>query len=1788
MEAVVQLARPSARFMDLCSGLGIDSVVFVDIDALLLELLLERRIKWQATPAGGSPLQVFAALETFLADLMTCQEITLDRLHFLSFKVQALAWIQPSTQLLRLMVVEFFKSQGAVVHELHKWNSERFSRVLHNFNVAFLLTSDVGGSAVAKAAPRELQVLSNILAAQATYGSSSGQWNSAFLSQLGIVDGRAFGFRTLGRRPNKEIMAVAISVAEACSSSCTTITEEQTHWLPCSLTISLQTLGTNARAALGISACCRLLQTQTITLSFAKAWCLHESLLAELPLNFRALATNSASCIDELCLTQLSSLYTELARQIAGLTASHKQVVKQDWQQLCDLYDPCLLLLSAQLCKQSDLEGACLQKVLRGLPQAVPKTAFQLWQAIQRHAELAEADSRGAADIALQLHACLNPGLEHKGRSDEAHIAACSIIPDGQQKVAAPCQSAAEAQNVLIDSLREAAPAAAAAGMAALEVLKSSKQQQDMQATQQSFLEDYHWHSGKPLEPAIWTATEQTAIILSKYQSPSELLGCWMLRRKYKARIVEALRQCQDRLLVPNKAVADKHLADKCQEAIQYLREYTSREEALLSRALHLYASSLSNTSFINRTSSAAVQPAAKQKQTAKAHKKAAPLKGGADRIKEENRLRQVAKQQGKLQEQWLHLKQTFNKQNDWLAAGENAILKLLKEAASSGANHLFLEVSIFRAEAHLEAWRKSQAAISKQTYDHVKTSLAEQAIHHAATVWQIISGLWHGDSSGETGCLTGSGAEMQKQAAGCLASLGFQDAAKLLCSTTVRNPARPSSSRAASCACSQSIFRFQLEHCGHLLPRDPGTQDHRTASFNPDPWQQKVLDIIDQGASALICAPTSSGKTFISNYVICKVLAESNKGLCIFVAPTKALVNQVQAQVYADFKIVAGVFTRDFRSHVMDSRVLVTVPTCLEILLLSASQRNREWAANIQYVIFDEIHCLREGGLVDGGSQDSSGAVWEHLLTMIRCPFLALSATIGNPEQVHGWLKSLKDLQQSQDAARGDLLHDASASGQAQRKAAGSKAKGPTAYDVSFVSNRVRHADLRLYIYQPREEPHFSGITSLQAENRSSAAEWRADTRLLPIHPLAPIQLSHLQAAATFPFDLPFEPRDSLCLYTHLHTALEQAMSDVLVEPAWTSSAIEALNCLSPEAYFANASHQTITRSASRQYEAELKELLRLWASNGGAAIIEKVLKQLRPSEHKDSMHGHDPLMDGCHALMNLLVGLSKKDMLPAIIFNFNRAECECIGESLVDLLEELEGDEEGPLEQFSFLRTSECHLLEEAEAQIDKLTEYGDLDEDDYLIRGLRRGIGIHHSGLATKYRKVVEVLFRAKFLRLVVATGTLAYGINMPCRSVIFAGDNVFFDPLQYRQMMGRAGRRGFDTLGHVIFFGVPAVKRYSLMLSPVPRLSGNFPLTISLFMRAMVHQAQVPGDLVARDSLLRMFQRPMFAYGNPSAVAKMMHLCFYAQMYCQQLGLLTSDNKPIGLTGLVTHLFWTEPENLAFCSLLQNRVFHDICTSSNSWETIAQSLLVVLSHLFEREPLHWTLRKSRNRLNSPSKVVLERMDPKAEAALAKHNDSALQSISAYAMKALAGQAGDDIYALPFSGLTFAPGNQAEWSAAMHATHQGGSVLSFLSSHQVPSTICSPFAALSGMGDDFASPGELVRCVKPGLLLNANTIPPVRQVTRHGLPVALNRFVLDYWQHGQKQALVQANHMREGDAYSRLLGFKNVLRALAVAMEKLGSDTDPVTQSFSRLAEEFCTKFADFNRRQHFKKQ
>ena len=108
----------------------------------------------------------------------------------------------------------------------------------------------------------------------------------------------------------------------------------------------------------------------------------------------------------------------------------------------------------------------------------------------------------------------------------------------------------------------------------------------------------------------------------------------------------------------------------------------------------------------------------------------------------------------------------------------------------------------------------------------------------------------------------------------------------------------------------------------------------------------------------------------------------------------------------------------------------------------------------------------------------------------------------------------------------------------------------------------------------------------------------------------------------------------------------------------------------------------------------------------------------------------------------------------------------------------------------------------LEDAFPKMRKADILRRLEKKDMHFLALRRGIGLHYPELPKAMRQAVERLFREGKLAVVISTDTLALGISMPCRSVVFLGDNPALDSLNYHQMSGRAGRRGHDIRGHVI--------------------------------------------------------------------------------------------------------------------------------------------------------------------------------------------------------------------------------------------------------------------------------------------------------------------------------------------------------------------------------------------------
>ncbi len=91
----------------------------------------------------------------------------------------------------------------------------------------------------------------------------------------------------------------------------------------------------------------------------------------------------------------------------------------------------------------------------------------------------------------------------------------------------------------------------------------------------------------------------------------------------------------------------------------------------------------------------------------------------------------------------------------------------------------------------------------------------------------------------------------------------------------------------------------------------------------------------------------------------------------------------------------------------------------------------------------------------------------------------------------------------------------------------------------------------------------------------------------------------------------------------------------------------------------------------------------------------------------------------------------------------------------------------------------------------------------------RWLRHGIGVHHAGLLPKYRILVERLAQKGLLKLICGTDTLGVGINVPIRTVVFTqlwkydGQKAaILNVRDFRQVAGRAGRRGYDDKGFVV--------------------------------------------------------------------------------------------------------------------------------------------------------------------------------------------------------------------------------------------------------------------------------------------------------------------------------------------------------------------------------------------------
>jgi len=289
------------------------------------------------------------------------------------------------------------------------------------------------------------------------------------------------------------------------------------------------------------------------------------------------------------------------------------------------------------------------------------------------------------------------------------------------------------------------------------------------------------------------------------------------------------------------------------------------------------------------------------------------------------------------------------------------------------------------------------------------------------------------------------------------------------------------------------------------------------------------------------------------------------------------------------------------------------------------------------------------------------------------------------------------------------------------------------------------------------------------------------------------------------------------------------------------------------------NPTAQIIALSATIKNSMELA----LWLS------AEHILSEWRPVELKEGVYFDGNVYFGDNSVLPLKKGgdpvqTMVSDILAAksqcLIFVNTRRSAENLSEILADTIAPTLTDSElgGLVEGAEKLRTAQLEIT----TMISRLRD------------SIKKGSAFHHAGLANSQRKVVEELFREGLIKVLVATPTLAAGINLPARRVIVRDlgrfdTNIGYRPipvLEIKQMFGRAGRPRYDPVGEAIAIAkgesdkVKIMERY--ILGEPERIHSKLGMESALRKNIL---ATIASDFIFdNDSLKKFIDNTFFAY------------------------------------------------------------------------------------------------------------------------------------------------------------------------------------------------------------------------------------------------------------------------------------------------------------------------------------
>ena len=599
----------------------------------------------------------------------------------------------------------------------------------------------------------------------------------------------------------------------------------------------------------------------------------------------------------------------------------------------------------------------------------------------------------------------------------------------------------------------------------------------------------------------------------------------------------------------------------------------------------------------------------------------------------------------------------------------------------------------------------------------------------------------------------------------------------------------------------------YMMKELSHLLP--PLNFWSKGIS-KLDEWQANVISDIKENKSVLVKAPTSAGKTFVAM----AVGLIHNK--ILYVCPAKPVAYQVGAGfIKMGYKVHYLVENMGHLSYDSRTNIFVGTPDIIEKYLPKIG-------TTFDYAVFDEIHNLNDS------------IAYENIIKICRCNFLALSATIENidflreifqrvhPKKEIKYVEYKKRFINQQRWVYGNQLnkiHPLSCLDTSDFKSFENISFTPNDCIVLYEMLEEELDDDDEFVENINPDNYFKTDKLLTLDDTKEYEQFmkekikelyqvRPDTINSIIYKFKNSVKSTTDLSDLIPFFKECKKKDLLpMLYFHTDERISHEIS------------IKIYQDLQDQEELNYPFHYKILEKKDELYNKYLEkriihsDSIKIKTKDARTEKDDKMKKYDKEQQDKyisDMRVFYEKCIDKCIPLDNskkCISSLNKElsgfivnpDFRSQDIFKKHPDYCFSRGEPMSG--QEIK------------------NIRREIKKAIGSTISY-----ENPVFQLLKRGIGLYISSMPDEYNWILQRLMSEKKLGIVISDRTLCLGIDLPIRSVTLSG---YKDPKyttsDYLQMSGRAGRRGHDNQGNIIFHGIP--NYLDLMKGKLPKLVGS---------------------------------------------------------------------------------------------------------------------------------------------------------------------------------------------------------------------------------------------------------------------------------------------------------------------------------------------------------------------------